>query len=245
MEYSFWMDGAESLIPSISLPSRGADAGRLAAEPLLGRRDTPRDESWRKMSKRRSIRAPNEVYRDLRAGRVRLGLLSRWLRDITRLASIRTTQFIPIDLNAFLFKLENTIANLRPEGRPGNRGRFSPEGQRGRAAVTRYLWDDESGCFRDYDWRREQLALFSPPASSRCTSAWRPMNRPTGSPTRYAPACSPPAVLWRRNIKAVSSGISPTAGRRCSMAVQGFKMYGQDPLGDEIPKLAANGESFL
>ncbi|WP_339358585.1 SDR family oxidoreductase, partial [Klebsiella pneumoniae] len=30
-----------------------------------------------------------------------------------------------------------------------------------RAAVNRYLWDDENGCFRDYDWRREQLALFS------------------------------------------------------------------------------------
>ncbi len=55
----------------------------------------------------------NEVYRDLRAGTASgWDYSSRWLQDITRLASIRTTQFIPIDLNAFLFKLELTGLNL-------------------------------------------------------------------------------------------------------------------------------------
>jgi alpha,alpha-trehalase len=65
-------------------------------------------------------------------------------------------------LNAFLFKLENTIANL--SGLKGDReteAAFRQKASDRRAAVTRYLWDDESGCFRDYDWRREQLALFS------------------------------------------------------------------------------------
>ncbi|MDU2544444.1 MAG: trehalase family glycosidase, partial [Klebsiella sp.] len=105
----------------------------------------------------------NEVYRDLRAGAASgWDYSSRWLRDITRLASIRTTQFIPIDLNAFLFKLETTIANL--SGLKGDReteAAFRQKAQDRRAAVNRYLWDDENGCFRDYDWRREQLALFS------------------------------------------------------------------------------------
>ncbi|MHA6497952.1 trehalase family glycosidase [Escherichia coli] len=45
------------------------------------------------------------MYRDLRAGAASgWDYSSRWLRDTGRLASIRTTQFIPIDLNAFLFK---------------------------------------------------------------------------------------------------------------------------------------------
>lgn len=108
-------------------------------------------------------RPANEVYRDLRAGAASgWDYSSRWLRDITRLASIRTTQFIPIDLNAFLFKLETTIANL--SGLKGDReteAAFRQKAQDRRAAVNRYLWDDENGCFRDYDWRREQLALFS------------------------------------------------------------------------------------
>ncbi len=75
--------------------------------------------------------AANEVYRDLRAGAASgWDYSSRWLRDITRLASIRTTQFIPIDLNAFLFKLETTIANL--SGLKGDRETEAPSARRPR-----------------------------------------------------------------------------------------------------------------
>ncbi|RRA25382.1 hypothetical protein C3O71_22495, partial [Cronobacter sakazakii] len=31
---------------------------------------------------------------------------------VNRLASIRTTHFLPVDLNAFLYKLETAIANI-------------------------------------------------------------------------------------------------------------------------------------
>ncbi|MFV2800825.1 trehalase family glycosidase, partial [Escherichia coli] len=87
---------------------------------------------------------------------------SRWLRDTGRLASIRTTQFIPIDLNAFLFKLESAIANISAlKGEKETEALFRQKASARRDAVNRYLWDDENGIYRDYDWRREQLALFS------------------------------------------------------------------------------------
>jgi neutral trehalase len=56
-----------------------------------------------KMWKRQDTRAARPTKStDLRAGAASgWDYSSRWLRDITRLASIRTTQFIPIDLNAF------------------------------------------------------------------------------------------------------------------------------------------------
>ena len=162
-------------------------------------------------------RPANEVYRDLRAGAASgWDYSSRWLRDITRLASIRTTQFIPIDLNAFLFKLETTIANL--SGLKGDReteAAFRQKARDRRAAVNRYLWDDENGCFRDYDWRREQLALFSAASIVTLYVGRRPTNRQNALPMRCGPACSPRGS-WPPNTKAVSSGINPTAGRRCS-----------------------------
>lgn len=137
--------------PASGVSARGAHAGWLLAQSLLGRSDTPRDESWREdvETARHSGRPANEVYRDLRAGAASgWDYSSRWLRDITRLASIRTTQFIPIDLNAFLFKLETTIANL--SGLKGDReteAAFRQKAQDRRAAVNRYLWDEGERLF--------------------------------------------------------------------------------------------------
>ncbi len=78
MEYAFWMDGAESLIPNQAY----RHVVRMPDGSLLNRywddRDTPRDESWLEdvETAKHSGRPPNEVYRDLRAGGgLRLGLL--------------------------------------------------------------------------------------------------------------------------------------------------------------------------
>ena len=165
LEYAFWMDGAGSLLPNQAYRR----VVRMPDGSLLNRywddRDTPRDESWFEdvETARRSGRPANEVYRDLRAGAESgWDYSSRWLRDCNRLASIRTTQFVPVDLNAFMYKLENTIANISAlNGDREVEAEFRVKASERRSAVTRYLWDDEQGCYRDYDWRREQMALFS------------------------------------------------------------------------------------
>jgi hypothetical protein len=123
---------------------------------------------------------------------------------------------------------------LRPEGRSRDGGGLPPEGQDRRAAVNRYLWDDENGCFRDYDWRREQLALFS--AASIVTLY-------VGLATHEQAERLADAVRARL----LTPGIMATeyeSGEQWDkpngwaplqwMAIQGFKRYGQDPLGDEI-----------
>ena len=162
-------------------------------------RDTPRDESWLEdvETAKHSGRPPNEVYRDLRAGAASgWDYSSRWLRDAGRLASIRTTQFIPIDLNAFLYKLESTIANISAlKGDKETEALFRQKASDRRDAVNRYLWDDENGCYRDYDWRREQMACSLPPVLCRCMSVWQRMNKPIGLLTQFAVACSRPVAF--------------------------------------------------
>lgn len=240
-EYAFWMDGAESL----TLNQAYRHAVRMPDGSLLNRywddRDTPRDESWREdvETARRSRRPANEVYRDLRAEAASgWDYSSRWLRNTDRLASIRTTQFIPVDLNALLYKLENTIANISAlNGEKDEQARFHAKASARRDAMTRYLWDDEKGCYRDYDWRRQQPALFSaasivplyvelatPDQARRVADAVRTRLLTPGGilATEYDTG-----EQWDK-----PNGWAPLQW----MAIQGLKRYGHDLLGDEIAR---------
>lgn len=146
---------------------------------------------------RHSGRPANEVYRDLRAGAASgWDYSSRWLRDITRLASIRTTQFIPIDLNAFLFKLETTIANL--SGLKGDReteAAFRQKAQIGGRRSTAICGMMRTAVSAIMTGAVNSWRCFPQPVSSPFTSARRPTNRQNALPMRCGPACSPRGIM--------------------------------------------------
>ena len=112
-EYAYWMDGAATLAP-------GAAFRHVVWLPdgvLLNRywddRAAPRDESYREdvETAASANRPAEEVYRDLRAGaETGWDFSSRWLADGKTLATIRTTAIAPVDLNALMVHLEQTLA---------------------------------------------------------------------------------------------------------------------------------------
>ncbi|GAL59767.1 trehalase [Pseudescherichia vulneris NBRC 102420] len=239
MEYAFWMDGSESL----NLNQAYRHAVRMPDGSLLNRywddRDTPRDESWIEdvETAKHSGRPPNEVYRDLRAGAESgWDYSSRWLRDTQRLASIRTTQFIPIDLNAFLFKLESTIANL--SGLKGDRegeAMFRQRASDRRAAVNRYLWDEEKGCYRDYDWRRGEQALFSAASIVPLYVGMVTHEQADRIAVAVRERLLTPGGMMATEYETGEQWDKPNGWAPLQwMAIQGFKLYGNDELGDQI-----------
>ena len=157
-EHAYWMEGQDGL-------ANGAAhrrVVRLADGALLNRywddRDTPRDESYREdvETARQSARPAAEVYRDLRAAAESgWDFSSRWLKDGVTLATIRTTELIPPDLNSLLYKLEQTIAKgcALSADQACTAGMVARASAR-RSAMTRYLWNAELGAFTDYDWPR-------------------------------------------------------------------------------------------
>jgi len=158
-EYDFWMEGAGRLRPG------GAHRRAVAMRDgsILNRYwddlDTPRDEAWREDVElaRQSDRPAAGIFRDVRAAAESgWDFGSRWFEDGRTRASIETTQIIPVDLNSLLFGLENAIrSGCERRGNADCARRFARRAQRRRAAIDRYLWNEELGAYLDFRWTRQ------------------------------------------------------------------------------------------
>src|SRR5450631_2084798 len=165
-EYAFWMEGEAGL-------RRGTAHRRVVAMPngaILNRywddADTPRDESYREDTQlaHRSGRISRQVYRDVRAAAESgWDFSTRWFADGRNLATINTTEIIPIDLNSLLYGLENAISAgcVRAENKSCV-SEFTHRAAARREAVNHYLWDAAAGVYRDYRWvKRAQVPRVS------------------------------------------------------------------------------------
>jgi alpha,alpha-trehalase len=158
-EYAFWMRGAAGV-------RAGAAHARVVGMPdgsLLNRywddRATPRDESYREDTElaHRSGRSGPQLFRDIRAAAESgWDFSSRWLADARSLATIDTTEIVPVDLNSLLFGLEEAIrqgcARVHNESCARE---FAQRAVRRQAAIDRYLWDEASGAYFDYQLERK------------------------------------------------------------------------------------------
>jgi alpha,alpha-trehalase len=158
-EYDFWMEGAERL----SFGQAYRRVVRLSGGAVLNRywddRATPREESYREdVATANATRRPKEdVYRSLRAAAESgWDFSSRWLADGKTLASIRTVDLIPVDLNSALYQLEQTLANAYEPASAARAEEFRERAAARRAAMHRYLWSPALGAFTDYLWREER-----------------------------------------------------------------------------------------
>jgi alpha,alpha-trehalase len=155
-EYGFWMAGVETL----KVPGAHRRVVRLADGLVLNRYwddiDSPRDEAWREDVNlaRSSGREPHQLYRDIRAAAESgWDFSSRWQSDPRSLASIRTTQLVPVDLNSLLFGLEQAIrAGCERVGDKACASEFTRHASARRRAIDQYLWDDANGFYVDYLW---------------------------------------------------------------------------------------------
>jgi alpha,alpha-trehalase len=157
-EHDYWMAGAACHTPS------GAcrHVVRMPDGSLLNRywdaRDTPRDESYaedRATSAAATPRPASEVNRDLRAAAESgWDFGSRWLADGRTLATIHTTDIVPVDLNSLMWNMERSIA--RRCAALGDRNcaqDFTRQAVARRAAILKYLWIGKDGRFADYDYK--------------------------------------------------------------------------------------------
>jgi alpha,alpha-trehalase len=155
-EYAYWMDGSAAV-------KRGSAHRRVVRMPdgsLLNRywddRDSPRDESFAQDAEvqRSSGRAAGPLYRDIRAAAESgWDFSSRWFADEHSLASIDTTEIVPVDLNSLLFGLESAIRDGCKRAQNAHcAAAFEKRAAVRGGAMERYLWDAAGGNYQDYRW---------------------------------------------------------------------------------------------
>jgi len=159
-EYRYWMRGAETLKPGtasrrvVRLPS-GAVLNRYWDES-----DQPREESYAEdvAAAKKGQLPPAQVYRNMRAGAASgWDFSSRWFKAGGGLASIQTTDLVPVDLNCLLYNLENALAEAaRVASQPAQARSYLAKAQQRKAALLATSWDAKAGWFQDYNWRLRQ-----------------------------------------------------------------------------------------
>ena len=96
------------------------------------------------------------VWRNLRAA-AELGwdFSSRWLADGRTLATLRTLDLLPPDLNSLLAQLERTLAKAYSlKGDTAKSAVYTMRANVRTAAIQRLMWDAQAGVFTDYLWEQ-------------------------------------------------------------------------------------------
>ena len=239
-EYAFWMEGAKEL--------RVGGAHRRVVSlddgSILNRywddSDAPRDESYREdiAQAQAAQREPRQIYREIRAAAESgWDFSSRWFADSRTLASIDTTEIIPVDLNSLLFGLESAIgAGCGRVGDSDCAEDFARRAAARRAAIDRYLWDQPRGVFLDYRWTRKQridglsaatiYPLFTQVAGeTEAASIAQAVERELLKPGGIVATTLDTGQQWD-----APNGWAPLQW----IAVAGLTRYGQNPLAEQI-----------
>jgi alpha,alpha-trehalase len=173
-EYNFWMDGVSN-IKNGNVYKRVL---KLDDGTVLNRYcddlDIPRQEGYKEdvktaeeavLQKTMVMRFASEkamndfianeikrVYKDLRsAAESGWDFGSRWFTDPTKIATIHTTDFAPVDLNSLIYKLETILLE--------NGGKVDKAIYNNRAkALKTIFWNETQNFFCDYDFVAKQVS---------------------------------------------------------------------------------------
>jgi len=166
-EYAFWMDGADKLKPGKTFRR----VVRLKGGDILNRywddATVPRQESWREdiLTAQRSGRDKGEMYKHLRAAAESgIDFSSRWFADSKNLVTIRTTDFVPPDLNALLYHLEWAISKAKLMNKDDSAAaNYRRKAIRRGELIDKYCWNKAVNFYTDYNFKTAKQSTHITP----------------------------------------------------------------------------------
>jgi alpha,alpha-trehalase len=160
-EYQGWMDGETILSDSQPSYRRVVKIDEFCLNRYYDDAFTPRPESFREdvaLAAHLPLAERGAFYRSIRAAcESGWDFSSRWLKDGKTLASIHTTDIIPVDLNAFLYKAEYDLATYYSALNDTQKAlEYSQRAKRRAQAINTYLWNANTNWYFDYDFSAKQ-----------------------------------------------------------------------------------------
>lgn len=122
----------------------------------------PRPESYfedLETSSKLSEDRKEKIYQDISSGAESgYDFSSRWFEDPLNMSTIRTTDIIPVDLNAILYKTELIISDLYLlKGDLENSKLFEKKSIQRKFTINKILWSEENYCWADYNMKTKKL----------------------------------------------------------------------------------------
>lgn len=161
-EYEFWMKGSETLASDAAIDRVIKMPDGSFLNRYYSNTTTPRAESYLEdvTTAEESGRNAAEVYLNISAAcESGWDFSSRWFEDPNDIATIQTTEIIPVDLNALLYNLEQTLAEVRKyaNDQEGSTALEQAASLR-KKAIDTYLWDKKKGTYVDYNMMKKEAS---------------------------------------------------------------------------------------
>ncbi|XP_070039025.1 probable trehalase [Nicotiana tomentosiformis] len=149
-EYHFWNSG----IHKVTIQDAQGSNHSLSRYYAMWNKPRPESSTIDRetASKLPNICEKRQLYRELAsAAESGWDFSSRWMRNESDLTTTSTSSILPVDLNAFLLKMEHDIAFLANViGESSTVARFTEASQNRQKAMNRILWNTEMGQWLDY-----------------------------------------------------------------------------------------------
>ena len=165
-EYAFWMDGSGKLKAGQAYRR----VVRLKNGEIMNRywddATVPRQESWREdvLTAQRSGRDKLEMYEELRAAAESgIDFSCRWFGDGKNLTTIRTSDFIPPDLNALLYHLEWSISKALLMNKDSTSEVYRRKAIRRGELIDKYCWNKTVNFYTDFDFKTQKQSKIIDP----------------------------------------------------------------------------------
>ncbi|HEY0039399.1 MAG TPA: alpha,alpha-trehalase TreA [Flavisolibacter sp.] len=149
-EYQYWMDETANTKHVFKMPD-GNSLNRYWDQLTI-----PRQESFvedYKIGNRLYPESAQAKYRHLRsAAESGWDFSSRWFADGKTLASIETTNIIPVDLNCLLHHTESLLSKMyATNGNGAKESFYLQRAAKRKAAIERYCWSAKNNWYVDYN----------------------------------------------------------------------------------------------